>query len=174
MLIAILAGALAGIGIGYVLQRGQLCFHSMFAGAWLAVVYLTPLGEGLNTGLAFRPMANVIGGLLIGLGMAIAQSCVSGLLYKFGAGMAGAAVGIVGWIGGELAVRGVTVPGPTVLPGGDARRSPVCSDCPSCWSPGSFWLSSPGRSGAGADTMESSGSTGSGTGRPWASRSVWS
>ncbi|CAN5364176.1 hypothetical protein BH24ACT9_BH24ACT9_07030 [soil metagenome] len=100
MLIAILAGALAGIGIGYVLQRGQLCFHSMFAGAWrgrflllrgwalavalgavgLAVVYLTPLGEGLNTDLAFRPVANVIGGLLIGWGMAIAQSCVSGLL----------------------------------------------------------------------------------------------
>lgn len=37
-----------------------------------------------------------MGGLLIGWGMAIAQSCVSGLLYKFGAGMLGGAVGIAG------------------------------------------------------------------------------
>jgi len=130
--------------MGYVLQRGQLCFHAMFAEAWhgrllllrgwalavalgavgLAVVYLTPLGDGLNTGLAFRPVANVIGGLLIGWGMAIAQSCVSGLLYKFGAGMAGASIGILGWIGGELAVRNVRLPGPSVLPGGDDGTIP--------------------------------------------------
>ena len=67
---------------------------------------MTPLGADLNTGLAFRPVANVVGGLLIGWGMAIAQSCVSGLLFKFGAGMLGGAVGIGGWIAGELAVRG--------------------------------------------------------------------
>ncbi len=34
MLIAAVAGALSGIGMGHVLQRGQLCFHAMFAGAW--------------------------------------------------------------------------------------------------------------------------------------------
>lgn len=144
MIIAVLTGALAGIAMGYALQRGQLCFHAMFAGAWrgrflllrgwalavalgavgLATVYLTPIGDGLNTGLAFRPVANVIGGLLIGWGMAVAQSCVSGLLYKFGAGMAGASVGIAGWIGGEIAVGQVRLPGPTVLPGGDAGTIP--------------------------------------------------
>jgi len=69
-------------------------------------------------------VANVMGGLLIGWGMAIAPSCVSGLLYKFGAGMAGAALGILGWIAGELAVRNVTLPGPTVLPGGDDATIP--------------------------------------------------
>jgi len=88
--IAVLAGAAAGIAMGYVLQRGQLCFHAVFAGAWhgrllllrgwalavglgalgLAVVYLLPVGEGLGTGLAFRPVPNVVGGLLIGWGMA--------------------------------------------------------------------------------------------------------
>lgn len=144
MAIAVLTGALAGVGMGYALQRGQLCFNSMFTDAWsgrflllrgwalavalgavgLAVVFLTPLGEGLNTGLAFRPVANIIGGLLIGWGMAIAQSCVSGLLYKFGAGMAGASVGILGWIGGELAAGQVRLPGPTVLPGGDGATIP--------------------------------------------------
>ena len=138
------AGLLAGTAMGYVLQRGQLCFHAMFADAWhrrfllfrgwalavvlgavgLAVVFATPLGQSLNTGLPFRPVANVVGGLLIGWGMAIAQSCVSGLLYKFGAGMAGAVVGILGWIGGEIAVRQVRLPGPTVLPGGDDGTIP--------------------------------------------------
>ena len=34
MVVEVLAGALAGIGMGYVLQRGQLCFNSMFADTW--------------------------------------------------------------------------------------------------------------------------------------------
>ncbi|MDQ3735702.1 MAG: YeeE/YedE family protein [Actinomycetota bacterium] len=144
MVIAVLAGSVAGIGMGYVLHRGQLCFHAMFAGAWngrflllrgwalavgvgavgLALVYLTPIGEDLSTGLPLRPVANIVGGLLFGCGMAVAQSCVSGLFYKFGAGMAGAAVGILGWMGGEIAVRDVRLPGPTLLPGGDAGTIP--------------------------------------------------
>ncbi|MBA3293813.1 MAG: YeeE/YedE family protein [Geodermatophilaceae bacterium] len=144
MVLAVVAGLLAGTAMGYVLQRGQLCFHAMFADAWhrrfllfrgwalavvlgavgLAVVFATPLGQSLNTGLPFRPVANVVGGLLNGWGMAITQSCVSGLLYKFGAGMAGAVVGILGWIGGEIAVRQVRLPGPTVLPGGDDGTIP--------------------------------------------------
>ena len=33
-MLAVVTGAAAGIGMGYVLQRGQLCFHSMFASAW--------------------------------------------------------------------------------------------------------------------------------------------
>lgn len=143
-MLAIVTGLVAGIAMGYVLQQGQLCFHSMFADAWagrflllrgwalavalgsvgLAVLFLTPLGADLNTGLAFRPVANIIGGLIIGWGMAVAQSCVSGLLYKFGAGMAGASVGIVGWLGGEIAVREIRLPGPTVLAGGDSATIP--------------------------------------------------
>ena len=62
MLAALVTGAAAGLGMGYVLQRGQLCFHSMFRSAlagrmlllrgWLlgvavasvglSVLYLTP------------------------------------------------------------------------------------------------------------------------------------
>ena len=124
--------------MGYVLQRGQLCFHAMFSSAgagrmlllrgWLlgvalasvglSVLYLTRWSSGLNTGLAFRPVSDVAGGLVIGAGMAVASSCASGLFYKLGSGMTGAAVGIAGWIGGELAARQVHVPGPTVLAGG--------------------------------------------------------
>jgi len=38
--------------------------------------------------------------------------------------MAGAALGILGWIGGELAVGNLRLPGPTVLPGGDGGTIP--------------------------------------------------
>ncbi len=144
MIAAWLAGAAAGAALGYVLQRGQLCFHSaistalerrfLLARGWalgvalgsvgLALLFLLPGTDSLNRGLAFRPVANVVGGLLIGAGMVVARSCVSGLFYKLGAGMLGALVGLAGWVVGELAVRQVTLPGPTVLGGGAAGTLP--------------------------------------------------
>ena len=140
MVTALATGAAAGLGMGYVLQRGQLCFYSMFTSAlagrtlllrgWLlgvavasvglSLLYLTPWSRGLNTGLAFTPVANIVGGLTIGAGMAVASSCVSGLFYKLGSGMVGTLAGLAGWIAGELAARNVHLPGPTVLGGGQA------------------------------------------------------
>jgi len=145
-----ITGALAGVAMGYVLQRGQLCFHStikssldgrfLLARGWalgvslasvgLALLFLLPGTDGLNRGLAFRPIANVVGGLVIGVGMVVARSCVSGLFHKLGSGMLGALVGLValvglaGWAAGELLARQLTVPGPTVLPGGEAATLP--------------------------------------------------
>ncbi len=144
MTAALLTGALAGIVLGYVLQRGQLCFHSairdagerrfLLARGWalgvalsavgLAVLFLLPGTGSLNHGLAFRPVANVVGGLVIGTGMVVASSCVSGLFYKLGSGMLGALVGLVGWGAGELAARRISLPGPTLLPGGDGATLP--------------------------------------------------
>ncbi len=140
----VVTGLLAGALLGLVLHRSRLCFHSMFAGAWrgrtrllrgwllgvgvasvgLSLLYLTPWSADLNTGLAFRPVRNIVGGLVIGVGMVVARSCVSGLLYKLGAGMLGATVGIVGWVAGELAASEVRLGGPTVLPGGEAGTIP--------------------------------------------------
>ncbi len=147
---AVITGGLAGLAMGYVLQRGQICFHAMgsgvLSGRWflargwllgvavaavgLSVVFLLPLGDGLNRGLAFRPVANIVGGLVIGAGMAIARSCVSGLFYKLGAGMLGAFVGLLAWVGGELVARQVAVPGPTVLGGGDEATLPGLMGAP--------------------------------------------
>ncbi|MCY7401400.1 MAG: YeeE/YedE family protein [Nocardioides sp.] len=151
MILLLLTGALAGLALGYVLQRGGLCFHSMFlqgvggagtprffllrgwllgvalASVGLAIVYAGGLGEvgqSLNRGLAFRPVGNIGGGLLIGIGMAVACSCVSGLFHKLGAGMLGALVGLAGWSVGELLASRITLPGPTVLRGGDAATIP--------------------------------------------------
>lgn len=90
-----------------VLQRGHLCFHSAIrnpldgrfllargcalgvalASVGLALLFLLPGTSGLDQGLAFRPVANMAGGLVIGIGMVVARSCVSGLSYKLGSGM---------------------------------------------------------------------------------------
>lgn len=135
---AALTGLLAGILLGYVLQRSGLCFHAMFDGAWrrdtrllrgwllgvgtgsvgLSLLYASGPYDGLNQGLAFRPVQNVVGGLVIGVGMVVALSCVSGLFSKLGAGMLGASVGIVGWFAGELVATRLSIGGPTVLSGG--------------------------------------------------------
>jgi len=48
------------------------------ASVGLALLFLLPGTTGLNQGLAFRPVANVAGGLIIGIGMVVARSCVSG------------------------------------------------------------------------------------------------
>lgn len=143
-MVAMLTGGLAGLAMGYVLQRGQLCFHAMLDGAlggrrdllraWLlgvaiaavglSALFATGLGGGLDRGLQFAPVGNVAGGLLLGLGMVVARSCVSGLFFKLGAGMLGATIGLAGWAAGELAGRTLTVPGPVLLPPGDQATIP--------------------------------------------------
>jgi hypothetical protein len=145
MITGVLTGAAAGAALGYVLQRSQLCFHATFGGAlarrfqlargWLlgvalasvglSVLFLTPLGGRLNQGLPFVPVADLSGGLLIGVGMAVAQTCVSGLFYKLGAGMFGCLAGLGGWAAGELTARRVNLPpGPTVLAAGFGATLP--------------------------------------------------
>lgn len=132
----LVGGAVAGLVMGYALQRGQLCFHAAFRGlvegrralfrAWAVAATVAAVGLGLldvlgpwsmSTSLALRPVGNVAGGLVFGAGMAVAASCVSGLYYKLGAGMAGALVGLLGWGLGELAADRVRLPGPRVLAG---------------------------------------------------------
>lgn len=142
MALMLLTGLVAGILLGFVLQRGGLCFHSMFASAgrgdtrllrgWLlgvgigsvglSLLYLSSAYGGLNEGLAFRPVRNILGGLIIGIGMAVARSCASGLFYKLGTGMLGAGVGIVAWILGEYLASRISYTGfvgTTALGGGE-------------------------------------------------------
>jgi uncharacterized protein len=133
---AVVFGVLAGLVLGYVLQRGQLCFHSAFRGlvegrpstfkAWLLGAAVTAVGLALldalgpwqmSTSLALRPVHNVVGGVVFGVGMVVAASCVSGLFYKLGSGMLGALVGLVGWAGGELVARQVDLGGERILAG---------------------------------------------------------
>ena len=144
MVLVLGTAVVAGTALGYVLQRTRLCSHAaldrafdrrpallrawalgvLVAAVGYASLVLLPGAEGLNRGLAFRPVGNVAGGLLIGVGMVVAQSCVTGLFFKLGAGMAGALVGLLGWGAGELVAREVEVPGPTLLDGGSGATLP--------------------------------------------------
>lgn len=140
----LIGGMAAGLLFGYVLQRGQQCFHATFRGAierrwglfkaWslavaigavgLAIVFAVGPWSQLSRGLPFSPVDNVVGGLIFGAGMAVAASCVSGLWYKLGAGMLGALLGLGAWAVGDIVGDGVPALGPTVLEGGDAATIP--------------------------------------------------
>lgn len=119
-LLALISGAL----LGYVLERGDFCFHSTLRGpfrhppqldllrAYLLMVLLSaPLLWGMRAVGWIDPwippfhwQANLVGGLLFGIGMVVASSCVSGLFYKLGHGMLGALVGLHGWGAGDLLI----------------------------------------------------------------------
>ncbi len=122
MAAASLLGLLSATILGYVLARGDVCFHSMFRGVvtpggdrslfkayLLAVALQVPVLAVLDAAGVLqpyipplRPLANVAGGLVFGAGMVVAASCVSGLFTKFGQGMVGAGVGIAGWALGDI------------------------------------------------------------------------
>lgn len=124
----IITGAIAGVAVGYVFQRSDLCFHSAWRGLldgqfhlfkiWILGVALASVGLSvvyagdwwtLNEGLGFRPQGNILGGVVIGVGMVVASSCTSGLFYKLGSGMLGAGLGLVAWFAGDVAASRLLV-----------------------------------------------------------------
>ena len=116
--LAVIAGAV----LGYVLASGDFCFHATWRRlvsepidrslARSYVVFLivaTPIVQLLDrTGVIdpyvppFTPAAAIVGGLIFGGGMVIAQTCVSGMFYKLGTGMVGMVVAIAGWAVGDI------------------------------------------------------------------------
>ncbi|MBT3712964.1 MAG: YeeE/YedE family protein, partial [Anaerolineae bacterium] len=48
--------------------------------------------------------ANIFGGLIFGVGMVVASSCVTGLFFKLGHGMLGTLVGLAAWAAGDILV----------------------------------------------------------------------
>lgn len=121
--VTILLAVLAGGGLGFVLARGDFCFHSTWrrlfgdpantslvrAYAVLLIVSTPVVQILIATGVispfipAFAPRAAIFGGVLFGAGMVIAKTCVSGMFYKLGAGMLGMVVAIIGWAIGDIA-----------------------------------------------------------------------
>lgn len=123
----ILLALVAGASLGYVLERGDVCFHSTWRGllqrprqtelarAYLLLLLLAVPVVQVMVAFGwispwippFNPAANIIGGLTFGVGMVVAETCVTGMFYKFGHGMLGTAVALVGWaIGDILTYRG--------------------------------------------------------------------
>ena len=131
MLIDIVAPLVAGLATGMVMHRGGLCFNRAvrraaferrpvllraFLFAVAAQLILLPVLVALGVGplerstraggTAFLPVAELAGGLTFGAGMALAGGCVTGMLWKAGAGALALAVAIAGFAAGELLIRG--------------------------------------------------------------------
>lgn len=118
----ILLAILTGAGVGYLLERGDVCFHSTWRsllkeppGKELFKLYLLfllisiPLVQLLIAFGLIEPwippfvwQANIFGGLIFGVGMTIAATCITGVFYKFGHGMLGMAVAFVAWSVGDI------------------------------------------------------------------------
>ena len=126
-----LLGLAAGFAAGAVMTRWGLCFNRAlrraafegrprllraFAVAVAAQLLLLPLliAAGVGNlersadagGLALLPVAQLVGGFGFGAGMALAGGCVTGMLWKAGAGAAALGIAIAGFAAGELLVRG--------------------------------------------------------------------
>ena len=118
----IILAIITGLGLGYIIERGDLCFHStlrglvrrprqldLFRAYVLTLLVATPLVWGM-TGLGwiepwippFAWPANIAGGLIFGVGMVVAASCITGLFYKLGHGMLGTLIGLAAWAMGDI------------------------------------------------------------------------
>lgn len=148
-----LIGVAAGFAAGAVMTRWGLCFNralrrAAFEGrprllrafgiavAVQLLVLPVLVAAGLGNlersanagGLPLLPVAQLAGGLAFGAGMALAGGCVTGMLWKAGAGAVALGIAIAGFAVGELLIRGpgseviatlddVSRPGERALPG---------------------------------------------------------
>jgi hypothetical protein len=121
----------AGLATGAVMARGGLCFNRALRRAvferrpalirafaiavavqllllpGLVALDVDPLVRNADAGgLPLLPVAQVVGGLVFGAGMALAGGCVTGMLWKAGAASVALALAIVGFAAGELLIRG--------------------------------------------------------------------
>ena len=118
----LLLAVATGMVLGYLLERGDFCFHSALRGivhlpkeltlfrAYLLVLLLAvPLVQGMIALGWIAPWvppfawrANIAGGLVFGVGMVVGSTCVTGLFYKLGHGMLGTLVGLAAWAAGDI------------------------------------------------------------------------
>ncbi|MDX1418159.1 MAG: YeeE/YedE thiosulfate transporter family protein [Candidatus Promineifilaceae bacterium] len=115
---------IAGLGIGFIFERGDFCFHSTWRGftrrprrldlfrAYMVTMLIAiPLVQGMiYLGWIdpwippFAWQANLIGGFVFGTGMVIGATCITGLFYKLGHGMVGVLIGLAAWAVGDILI----------------------------------------------------------------------
>jgi|SRR5215218_1927950 len=142
----------AGAAAGAVMTRGGLCFNRAlrraaferrptllraFAIAVAAQLLLLPIlvAAGVDPlaratragGPVLLPVAQVLGGLCFGVGMALAGGCVTGMLWKAGTGAVALGIAIAGFAAGELLIRG---PGDDLLATLDDAARPTTHALP--------------------------------------------
>jgi uncharacterized protein len=126
-----LSALIVGLATGAVMARGGLCFnralrqaaferHPTLLRAFgiavavqlvllpaLVALDVAPLVHNAESGgLPLLPVAQVVGGVAFGTGMALAGGCVTGMLWKAGRGATALAIAIAGFAAGELLIRG--------------------------------------------------------------------
>ena len=130
MLASVVLGLAVGAAAGALLASGTACFNAgvrravfdrrgtilrVFGLAVAAQMVLLPVLIALEVSVSrtpLLPVAQLVGGLLFGIGIALAGGCIAGVLWKSGAGSLATAIAIVGFAVGELLMRG---PGVDVL-----------------------------------------------------------
>ncbi len=123
-------GLALGIFFGFALQRGRFCMNSAFrdivvmkeftllkavgAAVLVQMVGFTVLALLNVIQLNPKPLmwgANIVGGLIFGIGMVIAGGCASGITYRTGEGMIGAMSAVAGFcVAGLITAQGVLSP----------------------------------------------------------------
>ena len=127
---AALTGLALGIVFCFALQRGRFCMNSAFRDIIVMKEYTLLKAVGLAilvqmvgftimtlTGIVTlnpKPLfwgANILGGLIFGVGMVLAGGCASGVTYRVGEGMVGAMVAVGGFgLAGLMTAMGVLKP----------------------------------------------------------------
>ena len=128
---AALIGLGTGAVTGVVMTRWGLCFNrgvrqaflegrprvlrafaiavgvQLLALPLLVVLDVTPLVASTRIGgPPLLPVAELLGGLAFGAGMALAGGCVTGILWKAGEGQSVLVLAVIGFAAGELIIRG--------------------------------------------------------------------
>ena len=121
-MMTLILAIITGLGLGYIIERGDLCFHStlrglvrqprqldLFRAYLLALLIATPLIGGMTALGLIDPWipplawpANILGGVIFGVGMVVASTCITGLFYKLGHGMLGTLVALATWAVGDI------------------------------------------------------------------------
>lgn len=118
----IILALFTGVTLGYLIERGDMCFHStwrdllhqprrpdLFRAYLLLLLISVPLVQGMIALGWIEPwiapfawQANVIGGLIFGIGMVVAATCITGVFYKLGHGMLGMLLAMAAWALGDI------------------------------------------------------------------------
>lgn len=112
----ILSGLLIGGAIGWVLQRGRFCMNSAFRDtifiqdftymrAYILALIIAIVGANILSDMGYIKLlaqpfwfvADIVGGLIFGLGIVLAGGCGSGIWYRAGEGQMASWVAILGF-----------------------------------------------------------------------------
>ncbi len=123
-LLIIIPGLVLGVIFGMILQRGRFCMNSAFRDILLlkeynlikAVIiawFVSMIGFSIMIFVGIVslspkplvPVANIVGGIIFGMGMVLGAGCASGTTYRVGEGMVGSIFALIGFSVGAVGAK---------------------------------------------------------------------